>query len=362
MALKRSDISIDEDFRQLHRQLTALESAQLEANIRKDGRVLDPIAVWNGKVLDGHNRLEKYDLIAAEDPSFPEPPFESLGFKDRGSAIDWICRHQYGRRNLTPKEMSYLRGKWAEEKASENGSEIKGQNVPCAPAHKNKPKKRGNRENGPRRSSKRAAAARSVAAETGTDEKTVRRDMTYAAALDEITTKLGSASVAQDIKSGKISIAKKRVVELAGMTADEIRAALAPPERNGKPSGGPTFNPSEWEASVKPEHSHLKDALEAVDQFKSIMSTLSKAKGSVHALSEHKGGARLKWQDAERLFDQLRINLKAAMFEATCPDCKNKPQKSCQRCSGLGWICHGQMGQLSEAHKEWLKTQTYSMK
>ena len=51
------DIKIDPDFRDLLNPLSEEEHNALEASILKDG-VEDPLKVWNGILVDGHNRLE----------------------------------------------------------------------------------------------------------------------------------------------------------------------------------------------------------------------------------------------------------------------------------------------------------------
>ena len=50
-------LKIDDEFRHLIRPLRQREYAQLEQNILSDG-CRDPIVVWNGVIVDGHNRYE----------------------------------------------------------------------------------------------------------------------------------------------------------------------------------------------------------------------------------------------------------------------------------------------------------------
>ena len=50
-------LNTDNEFQQLIRPLTSEERKQLEANIVADG-CRDPITVWNGIIIDGHNRYE----------------------------------------------------------------------------------------------------------------------------------------------------------------------------------------------------------------------------------------------------------------------------------------------------------------
>ena len=75
--------------------LTPDERSTLEANIVQAGRARDPLAVWNGVLLDGHNRFEICSRLG-----LPFDVAEVDGIEDRNDAISWICQHQLGRRNL----------------------------------------------------------------------------------------------------------------------------------------------------------------------------------------------------------------------------------------------------------------------
>ena len=113
------ELKIDPEFAGKIPPLTEEEFRQLETNILEDGRILSPLIVWNGTIVDGHNRyriLQKHAELSFE--------VYEREFKDRYEAIIWICRNQLGRRNLTPAQRKYLIGKQYEaEKASVNGAE-----------------------------------------------------------------------------------------------------------------------------------------------------------------------------------------------------------------------------------------------
>lgn len=85
---------INDSFRKLIPPLTPDEYAQLEANCLADG-IRDPLVVWKGVLIDGHNRLaiaEKHGL----DYTVVEKEFE-----DENHVKIWMIRNQKGRRNLT---------------------------------------------------------------------------------------------------------------------------------------------------------------------------------------------------------------------------------------------------------------------
>ena len=91
----------------LHRELSPDEVKQLEANIVSDGRVIDPIIVWDTYLLDGRHRLkiaEKHDLPY----DVQEMEFESID-----DAQLWVLEHQLGRRNITDHEKMRLRAQHA---------------------------------------------------------------------------------------------------------------------------------------------------------------------------------------------------------------------------------------------------------
>ena len=98
-------LRIDPEFESKIPPLTEEEYQLLEENILLDGVVLNPLIVWNGCIVDGHNRFR---IIQAH-PEIKYTVFEK-DFPDRYAAIAWICCNQLGRRNLTPQQKKYLIG------------------------------------------------------------------------------------------------------------------------------------------------------------------------------------------------------------------------------------------------------------
>ena len=99
------NFTIDPEFRDKIPPLTEEEYTLLEENILSDGSVVAPLIVWDGIILDGHNR---YEIIQKH----PELPYNihEMQFSNRYEALSWICRNQLGRRNLTPQQKKYLIG------------------------------------------------------------------------------------------------------------------------------------------------------------------------------------------------------------------------------------------------------------
>ena len=113
-------LKIDPEFQGKIPPLTFEELNQLEANILRDGRIINPIIVWQGVIVDGHNRY----TIARKHPEIPFTVHEKE-FASRYEAIIWICKNQLGRRNLTPEQKKYLIGKQYEAEKCVNGGDRK---------------------------------------------------------------------------------------------------------------------------------------------------------------------------------------------------------------------------------------------
>ena len=99
-------LHIDPEFKAQIPPLTQDERKQLEENILAEGALLAPILIWNGTIVDGHNR---YEILQ----SHPEIPcsVRNLELETRDEVLVWICKHQLGRRNLTPEQKKFLMGK-----------------------------------------------------------------------------------------------------------------------------------------------------------------------------------------------------------------------------------------------------------
>jgi hypothetical protein len=100
-ALEKEVIVIREDFKKLIPALTGEEYKQLEANILSEG-IRDPLVVWNGYLVDGHNRYAIANKYSLE--------FRTVNkeFKDGNEAKLWMINNQFGRRNLNSYQRSVL--------------------------------------------------------------------------------------------------------------------------------------------------------------------------------------------------------------------------------------------------------------
>ena len=87
-------MKVNEEFKRLIPALTVEEYKQLEANILSEG-IRDPLVVWNGYLVDGHNR---YTIASQHGLEYKTVNKE---FKDGNAVKIWMIDNQNGRRNLT---------------------------------------------------------------------------------------------------------------------------------------------------------------------------------------------------------------------------------------------------------------------
>lgn len=193
----RTDIKQDAEFKALMPPLPPDALEQLEQNILKHG-IRDTLVIWNGLILDGHNR---YAIAQKHGLDFG---IEAVDLPDRDAALLWIVKNQLGRRNLTPQQASYLRGKWYEREKVVQGTRNqyieKDQNDPFRPT------------------------AERIAAQSGVSAPTVKRDAQYARAVDEIAQAVGPEAKTA-ILGGKAHGTKKTVVGLAADIASGTKTA-----------------------------------------------------------------------------------------------------------------------------------------
>ena len=95
------NLIIDPEFQKLIPPLAPDEFNQLEENIKADGCLHD-IIVWDGIIIDGHNR---YEICTRNNMPFK---IKDWFFEDRDEAKEWIIRNQFGRRNISDYQRSAL--------------------------------------------------------------------------------------------------------------------------------------------------------------------------------------------------------------------------------------------------------------
>lgn len=92
--------------------LSIEERGELENSIMDEG-CRDAICVWNGVIVDGHNR---YEICKRRKRAFR---VKEMSFENDEAAVAWIIRNQFGRRNLTAMQRAELALKLKEAVAAE---------------------------------------------------------------------------------------------------------------------------------------------------------------------------------------------------------------------------------------------------
>ena len=247
------DLRIDKEFAEKIPPLTKEEFDQLEANILADGRVINPLIIWNGVIVDGHNRYR----ILQEHPDIPFETFEKE-FSDRYEVIAWICKNQLGRRNLTPAQRKYLIGKQYEaEKASIRNSAGINQYTEVVMG-----------QNDPKPLSERTSAR--IAKEIGAGERYVRRAEEFAAGIDAAEEAL--PGIKQEILSGTIRPSDKDVMAVSRASPEE-RKGLAEQLRVPHSSSISEINQDEEEPKDEESRKPFKPSLASIHAISAQMAS-----------------------------------------------------------------------------------------
>lgn len=88
-------LKIDPKFRDKIPPSKPEEKERLERDILEAGEVYEPIYVWKGTIVDGHNRWN----IIQRHPDI-KYKIKEMDFQDEWAAIAWMCRKQCSRRNI----------------------------------------------------------------------------------------------------------------------------------------------------------------------------------------------------------------------------------------------------------------------
>jgi hypothetical protein len=198
----------DSEFSRLLPPQRAEELSLLAANILKDRTCLEPLVIWKEQaiLIDGHNRLplfQKHVIPIA---------MREIELADRHAAKNWIILHQLGRRNLSPKRASYLRGLLYEAQKQPHGGDRRSEQSSAQSEH--------------------LKAAAAVAEKSAVSQATVRRDGKFARSVNAICTNVGE-NIKVVLLDGR-RLSKKDVAEIAAMKPEEQREAIEKKLENAK--------------------------------------------------------------------------------------------------------------------------------
>lgn len=218
----RKQIQILPELEALIPPLLEDEYKQLEENILNEG-CREALLIWETQLMlpgdppdqdltvsryvliDGHNR---FSICRRNNLDFK---IHILHFDGLSEVRDFMIDNQLGRRNLSPEQMAYLRGKKYNALKLEKGKydrlEHKGQNDPYDGDDK-------------------LSTSAKLAKQFNVSEKTIKRDAAYAEGLDTLP-----LDVKRDVLSGKQKIKKSEIQQLrksgkgAGTTGELIAVA-----------------------------------------------------------------------------------------------------------------------------------------
>lgn len=279
-------LRIDPEFESKIPPLRDEEFKQLEENILADGVVINPLIVWDGVIVDGHNRYR----ILQKHPEIQYSTYEKM-FPDRYAAIAWICKNQLGRRNLTPQQFKYLVGQQyeAEKLASRfRGNQYTSLNRSACDQFGHK--------------QKTVRTRRKIARETQTSEGYVERAREFSKGVD--AAEEAEPGIKQEILSGSIKPTEKAVAAIAKAPPEE-RPALVLQLRQVKEAESPEEKP-------KPKRSSAA-TLQAI---RDISDHMLRPNGEI---------------DADDICSELEDALDAMIFRwDTCLKANKKQRTACQ--------------------------------
>lgn len=248
------ELNIDYEFENKIPPLSSEEWMRLEDSILTEGRLISPIVVWNGIIVDGHNRYR----IIRDNPHIEYSVYEKA-FSDRNEAIAWICRNQLGRRNLTPEQKKYLIGKQYEAEKQSVGGDRKSEEAKSMYQNDTSVENTGER----------------IARQNNISRISVLRAEGFAKAVDLADEAV--PGIRDEILSGAINAADAEIMKIA-KAEPEKRTELAKKLREPKPTAPkkkPRYNPkdygcdygqpfSEGSAATEPPISGILDELNDV--------------------------------------------------------------------------------------------------
>lgn len=236
---------IDPEFETILPALNDEDFNQLKENILGPGEVFEPIVLWNGVIVDGHNRYR----IIQEHPEIKWRT-RNIEFNDRWEAIQWMIRNQIGKRNLTEQERYDLIGRHGIARQHIHGGDRRSEEFSSG---KSFPLKNEDREN--------SKTSDEVGKEYGITGRTVRSAISYARGIDAIREQ--DPDVAKSILKGETNAQKKDIMKIA-KAKEEERAQLIEEIKKRKNQARKISKdkPREMVAGTK-ENKELNDSISA---------------------------------------------------------------------------------------------------
>lgn len=208
------ELKIDPEFRDKIPALTTEEFQQLRENILNDGEVFEPIIVWNGTIVDGHNRYK----VIQEHPEIPYH-IKEMPFADKWEAFAWMFKNQLGRRNIQAKDRDILIDGLMEARKKTIGAPVGNKNA------EKQCDQSGHIESAGR-------TRRAIAKELGVGEGTVQRAQQLGNGLREL--EKVSPEAAKIYRTTSIDVPRSIIREIPNMEKEDIEE-IAEAIVEGKP-------------------------------------------------------------------------------------------------------------------------------
>ena len=244
----KKEILILPELEELIPPLLTDELQQLEQNIIREG-CREALLVWQTTeetiypekkdtntvyvLIDGHNR---YSICTKHGIDFK---IHLVDFKNLYDARQYMVDNQLGRRNLTPEQVSYLRGmKYLTEKKEKGKYERldhKGQNVLYgSETSEINPTTEGNEHKGQTilYGTEMVSTSEKLGKRFNVSEKTIKRDAEFASGLEKLDSALKLEILSGQIKVSKTliqQVGKTDVTDLPLTTVDQIEQAIKEP-------------------------------------------------------------------------------------------------------------------------------------
>ena len=216
----QQEIRIKKEFKNLIRPLLRGEYLQLEQNILSEG-CREPIILWHGYIIDGHNRFEictKHNI---------EYKTREMHFDSEAEVIAWICSNQLGRRNISEETRKFLIGMQYETEKMISVMNTKGKNQYSEKS-----------EEPAVISPSRHKTAQKIGNEINLCAGTVKKYAEYTRALSEIGKK--EPDLVPILLSGKYKVSHRETLELAKKNKEELHEIHRRMNRNQ--SSFPTYS------------------------------------------------------------------------------------------------------------------------
>lgn len=181
------------------------EFQQLRENILAAGEVYEALVVWNGILVDGHNRWK----VIQENPQIKYRVRE-MDFPDKWAAFEWMYKNQLGRRNLTDEQRTYTIGKMYEARKNTKGGDRRSEEFSKS-------------QNATLKNGRTPRMDEMVGEELGVNHATVARSYKFAKGVDAI--REVSPEAADKVLNGKANVPKVFVQQIGQMEPDMVDAA-----------------------------------------------------------------------------------------------------------------------------------------